>query len=37
MLLNPNNLGSAKVSKKNGFIKEAHLKENEIYEGRFWM
>jgi ribosomal-protein-alanine N-acetyltransferase len=35
-IIDPNNLGSAKVLQKNGFIKEAHLKENEFYEGRFW-
>jgi ribosomal-protein-alanine N-acetyltransferase len=34
-IIDPNNLGSAKVLQKNGFIKEAHLKENEFYEGRF--
>ena len=34
-IIDPNNLGSAKVLQKNGFVKEAHLKENEFYEGRF--
>ncbi|WP_369828525.1 GNAT family N-acetyltransferase [Flavobacterium sp. ALD4] len=34
-IIDPNNLGSAKVLQKNGFIIEAHLKENEFYEGRF--
>lgn len=31
----PENYASAKVLEKNGFIKEAHLKENQFYEGRF--
>ena len=34
-IIDPENLASAKVLEKNGFIKEAHLKENEFYEGRF--
>jgi len=34
-IIDPKNLASAKVLEKNGFIKEAHLKENEFYEGRF--
>lgn len=34
-IIDPLNNASAKVLKKNGFIKEAHLKENEFYEGRF--
>jgi ribosomal-protein-alanine N-acetyltransferase len=34
-IIDPNNLASAKVLQKNGFVKEAHLKENEFYEGRF--
>tara|TARA_R110000851_G_scaffold249968_1_gene402425 strand:- start:160 stop:711 length:552 start_codon:yes stop_codon:yes gene_type:complete len=34
-IIDPNNLGSAKVLQKNGFVKEAHLKENEFYDGRF--
>lgn len=34
-ILDPDNLGSEKVLQKNGFVKEAHLKENEYYEGRF--
>lgn len=35
-IIDPNNDASAKVLEKNGFIKEAHLKENEFYEGRFF-
>ena len=34
-VIEPGNLASAKVLEKNGFIKEAHLKENEFYDGRF--
>jgi ribosomal-protein-alanine N-acetyltransferase len=34
-ILDPGNIGSEKVLLKNGFIKEAHLIENEYYEGRF--
>ena len=33
-VIDPNNLASAKVLEKNGFVKEAHLKENEFYDGR---
>ncbi|TDE05491.1 GNAT family N-acetyltransferase [Flavobacterium hiemivividum] len=35
-VIDPNNLASEKVLQKNGFIKEAHLRENEYFEGRFW-
>ena len=34
-IIDPENHGSAKVLEKNIFVKEAHLKENEFYEGRF--
>jgi ribosomal-protein-alanine N-acetyltransferase len=34
-VLDPENKGSEKVLLKNGFVKEAHLLENEFYEGRF--
>ena len=34
-IIDPENYGSAKVLEKSNFIKEAHLKENEFYEGRF--
>lgn len=34
-IIDPGNLASEKVLQKNGFIKEAHLKENEFYNGRF--
>jgi ribosomal-protein-alanine N-acetyltransferase len=35
-VIDPANLASEKVLQKTGFIKEAHLKENENFEGRFW-
>ncbi|MDD2674730.1 MAG: GNAT family N-acetyltransferase [Flavobacterium sp.] len=34
-IIDPENHASAKVLEKNGFVKEAHLKEYEFYEGRF--
>jgi len=34
-IIDPENLASEKVLQKNGFVKEAHLKENEYYEGQF--
>lgn len=34
-IIDPENLASEKVLQKNGFTKEAHLKENEYYEGQF--
>jgi ribosomal-protein-alanine N-acetyltransferase len=34
-ILDPKNKGSEKVLLKNGFVKEAHLIENEYYEGHF--
>jgi ribosomal-protein-alanine N-acetyltransferase len=34
-ILDPENIGSERVLLKNGFVKEAHLIENEFYEGRF--
>ena len=34
-IIAPENMGSAKVLEKNNFVKEAHFKENEFYEGRF--
>lgn len=34
-VLDPKNSGSEKVLLKSGFVKEAHLLENEYYEGRF--
>lgn len=34
-IIDPGNEGSAKALEKNGFVKEAHLKENEFYDGKF--
>jgi len=34
-IIDPENDASARVLEKNGFVKEAHLKENEFYDGRF--
>ena len=34
-IIDPENYASAKVLEKNGFVKEAHLKEYEFFEGRF--
>lgn len=35
-VIDPENDGSARVLEKLHFVKEAHLKENEFFEGRFW-
>lgn len=34
-IIAPENAASEKVLLKNGFVKEAHLKENEFYDGKF--
>ncbi|HEY4628068.1 MAG TPA: GNAT family N-acetyltransferase [Flavobacterium sp.] len=34
-IIDPENFGSERVLQKCGFVKEAHLKENAFYEGRF--
>ena len=34
-VIDPDNYASAKVLEKNGFVKEAHFKEYEFFEGRF--
>lgn len=34
-IIDPYNIASEKVLQKNGFIKEAHLKENEFFDGKF--
>ena len=34
-IIDPDNIASARVLEKNGFLKEAHLRENEFYNGRF--
>ncbi len=35
-VIDPENFASEKVLIKNGFVKEAHILENELYEGKFW-
>ena len=34
-IIDPANHASARVLENNGFVKEAHLKENEYYDGKF--
>ena len=34
-IIDPANIASAKVLEKNNFIKEAYLKENEFFDGKF--
>ncbi len=34
-VIDPKNTASARVLEKNGFVKEAHLIENEFFDGRF--
>jgi len=34
-IIDPQNRASAKVLEKNHFVMEAHLKENEFYDGKF--
>jgi [ribosomal protein S5]-alanine N-acetyltransferase len=34
-VVDPNNLASGKILEKNGFRKEAHIKENFFFEGQF--
>lgn len=34
-IIDPENFASERVLQKSGFAKEAHLKENEYYDGRF--
>ncbi len=34
-ILDPGNGASAAVLEKNGFVKEAHLRENEYFDGKF--
>lgn len=34
-IIDPENTASARVLEKNNFIKEAHFKENEFYDGKF--
>jgi len=35
-VIDPDNIASERVLQKNGFVKEAHLLENEYYDGKFW-
>lgn len=35
-VIDPENFASERVLLKNGFVKEAHLLENEFFEGKFW-
>ena len=35
-IIDPENTASEKVLLKNGFLKEAHILENELYDGKFW-
>lgn len=35
-VIDPDNIASEKVLQKCSFVKEAHFKENEFYEGKFW-
>ena len=35
-VIDPQNLASERVLQKNGFVKEAHLLENEFWDGKFW-
>lgn len=35
-VIDPNNTASERVLLKNGFSKEAHILENELWDGKFW-
>jgi [ribosomal protein S5]-alanine N-acetyltransferase len=35
-VIDPDNCASEQVLLKNGFVKEAHILENELFEGKFW-
>lgn len=35
-VIDPDNMASERVLQKCNFVKEAHFKENEFYEGKFW-
>lgn len=34
-IIDPDNIASERVLQKNGFVKEAHILENELWEGKF--
>ena len=35
-VIDPDNKASERVLQKNGFVKEAHILENELHNGKFW-
>jgi ribosomal-protein-alanine N-acetyltransferase len=35
-VIDPDNIASERVLQKNGFVKEAHILENELWEGKYW-
>ena len=35
-IIDPENIASERVLQKNGFVKEAHILENELWEGKYW-
>lgn len=35
-VIDPDNVASERVLQKNGFVKEAHILENELWNGKFW-
>jgi ribosomal-protein-alanine N-acetyltransferase len=35
-VIDPDNTASERVLQKNGFVKEAHILENELWAGKFW-
>jgi ribosomal-protein-alanine N-acetyltransferase len=35
-VIDPENVASERVLQKNGFVKEAHIVENELWNGKFW-
>ena len=34
-IIDPDNIASEMVLQKNGFVKEAHILENEFFDGKF--
>lgn len=35
-IIDPDNIASEKVLQKNGFVKEAHILENELWQGKYF-
>jgi len=35
-VIDPDNVASEKILQKIGFVKEAHILENELWDGKFW-